>query len=256
VLLSFCVVNTEDRGRLLACLDAIEATAPSDVPYEVIVLDNASRDGSVEAVEALDRDIRVIALERRTGKAENDSTLLRSARGRYCLLLNEDSELQEDAPRQLLDALEADPRAAVAGCQLLDTSGRPEASAWRLPGLDTALAGALMLHRLYTVQSGGTEVREVGWAQSSAMLVRREAAEQVGHLDPDFFVYSDETDFCKRLRDAGWRILHVPTARAYHHDSSRPTPPAPPGASSSSTATATCTCESTTRLRPQPSPGC
>jgi GT2 family glycosyltransferase len=62
------------------------------------------------------------------------------------------------------------------------------------------------------------DVREVGWAQSSAMLVRREAAEQVDWLDGDFFVYSDETDFCKRLRDAGWRILFVPGARAIHHD--------------------------------------
>ena len=61
-------------------------------------------------------------------------------------------------------------------------------------------------------------MREVGWVQSSAMLVRRDAAEQVGWLDGDFFVYSDETDFCKRLRDAGWRILFVPGARAVHHD--------------------------------------
>ncbi len=59
---------------------------------------------------------------------------------------------------------------------------------------------------------------EVGWAQSSAMLVRRSAAEEIGYLDPEFFVYSDETDFCKRLHDAGWRILHVPEAVAVHHD--------------------------------------
>ena len=61
-------------------------------------------------------------------------------------------------------------------------------------------------------------MRQVGWAQSSALLVRRQAAEEVGFLDQDFFVYSDETDFCKRLGDAGWRILFVPTARALHHD--------------------------------------
>jgi hypothetical protein len=81
----------------------------------------------------------------------------------------------------------------------------------------TALAGALFLHGWLTVQSKGTEARPVGWAQSSAMLVRREAAEAVGWLDPDFFVYSDETDFCKRLGDAGWRILWVPAAEAVHH---------------------------------------
>ena len=68
------------------------------------------------------------------------------------------------------------------------------------------------------MQSRGSSVREVGWVQSSAMLVRREAAAAVGWLDPDFFVYSDETDFCRRLHDAGWRVLFVPGARALHHD--------------------------------------
>ena len=68
------------------------------------------------------------------------------------------------------------------------------------------------------MQSNGSEVREVGWVQSSAVLVRRAAAEQVGWLDSDFFVYSDETDFCRRLGDAGWRILFVPHAQAVHHD--------------------------------------
>ena len=84
--------------------------------------------------------------------------------------------------------------------------------------MGTALIGALFLHRWLTLQSRGNSTREVGWTQSSAMLVRREAAEQVGWLDPDFFVYSDETDFCKRLHDAGWRMLWVPAARAIHHD--------------------------------------
>jgi hypothetical protein len=84
--------------------------------------------------------------------------------------------------------------------------------------VETALAGALFLHRRATVESGGTGTRPVGWVQSSAMMVRREAAREVGWLDPDFFVYSDETDFCKRLGDAGWRILYVPAARAVHHD--------------------------------------
>ena len=163
-------------------------------------------------------DARLIALDRRSGKAENDSTLLREAQGRYCLLLNEDSELREGAARALVDALEADPGAAVAGAQLLTSEGEPTACAWRLPNAGWALAAAVFMHDRYAVQSRGDQVREVGWTQSSAMLVRREAAEGVGWLDPDFFVYSDETDFCKRLHDEGWRILFVPGARAVHHD--------------------------------------
>jgi GT2 family glycosyltransferase len=216
MLLSYCVVNTNGRDFLAACLDAVERTHPPELEHELLVLDNASDDGSVEVVAG--RPLRLIALDRRTGKAENDSTLLGEARGRYCLLLNEDSELQAGAVAAMLEALEADSRAAVAGAQLLTSEGAPKACAWRLPGVRWALAGALFLQNRYAVQSRGDRVREVGWTQSSAMLVRREAAEQVGFLDPAFFVYSDETDFCKRLRDAGWRILYVPGARAIHHD--------------------------------------
>ncbi|MEA2397615.1 MAG: hypothetical protein QOK25_1171, partial [Thermoleophilaceae bacterium] len=215
MLISYCVVNTNGRELLLRCLDAIDRTHPPELRREVLVLDNASDDGSAEAVRARDGDdLRLIELDRRTGKAENDSTLLRAARGRYALLLNEDAELQPGATAALVDALERDPRAGAAAAQLLDPDGRPQPTAWRLPGVGTALVGALFLHRWLTVQGAGV----VGWAQSSAMLVRRAAAEDVGFLDPQFFVYSDETDFCKRLGDAGWHTLLVPAARAIHRE--------------------------------------
>jgi hypothetical protein len=218
VLLSYCVVNTNGREFLLACLEAIERTAPPDIEHEVLVLDNASDDGSADAVEALGRDIRLITLDRRAGKAANDSRLIEESRGEFCLLLNEDSELQAGAVPALLGALRSDRRAAAAGAQLISPDGRPVPCAWRLPSTGTAVAGALFLHRSLTVESGGEGTRPVGWVQSSAMLVRREAALEIGGFDPGFFVYSDETDFCKRLSDAGWRILYVAGARAIHHD--------------------------------------
>jgi GT2 family glycosyltransferase len=182
------------------------------------VLDNASEDGSAAAAREAFPAARVIALERRTGKADNDSRLLQEARGELCLLLNEDTELREGATRALLDALEGDPRAAAAGAQLLTSDGEPTACAWRLPNAGWALAGAVFMHDSYAVQSRGHDVRRVGWVQSSAMMVRRAAAEEIGWFDTDFFVYSDETDFCKRLHDAGWRVLFVPQAQAVHHD--------------------------------------
>ncbi len=257
-LLSYCVVNTNGREDLTACLDAIERTHPAGVEREVLVLDNASTDGSAAAVrqwaEGVDaaggsagapkNGVRLIALERRAGKAENDSTLMKEAKGRYCLLLNEDSELRPGAVEALMAALDADPRAAAAGAQLLDSDGNPVPCAWRFPGVGAALAGALFLHRWLTVQSRGggglaTDVigsgsssatgdgrpsaaggapKRVDWAQSSALMVRREAAVGVDYLDPDFFVYYDECDFCKRLGDAGWHTLFVPSAEAIHHD--------------------------------------
>ncbi len=234
--LSYCVVNTSQRELLLRGLDAI-ARERATLPFatELLVLDNGSRDGSVEAARAhpaIDRPARghaqggeLIAIHERRGKGLNDSELLRRARGRYALLLNEDSELLPGATLALYAALEQHPRAACAGAKLLrpdDTrsaaEGDGQACAWRFPTPLSALAGALCLHRLYTVQSKGERTREVDWCQSAALLVRREAAAQVDYLDPDFFVYSDEVDFARRLRDGGWRSLYVPSAVAIHHE--------------------------------------
>jgi len=218
VLVSYCVVNTNGRELLLRCLDAIERTTPPDLEHEILVLDNASDDGSAEAVRQLGREIRLIELDRREGKAANDSRLLQEARGEFGLLLNEDSELRPAAVAALLGALQSDRNAAVAGAQLLAPDGGEVPCAWRLPSAETVLAGALFMHRRVTVESGGEGIRPVGWVQSSAMMVRRYAAEQVGWFDRDFFVYSDETDFCKRLWDARWKVLYVPSARAVHDD--------------------------------------
>jgi len=218
--LSYCVVNTNGRDLLLECLRSIRRTDPEDTDSEILVLDNASDDGSAEAVEAEFPEVRVIRRDRRAGLAENNTLILREARGRLCLLLNEDSELMDGAVTELLAALRDDPEAAVAGAQLLDPDGNPIPCAWRFPGLGTAAAQALLLHRRLVTQSHGGDgpPREVGWIQSCTMLVRGDAAESVAYLDPDFFVYSEEVDFQKRMHDAGWRILHVPRARAIHHE--------------------------------------
>jgi GT2 family glycosyltransferase len=219
VELSFCVVNTSQRELLLRGLDAI-ARERRALPFasEVLVLDNGSRDGSAQAAREHPAVDEVIAREQRRGKALNDSELLRRAGGRYALLLNEDSELRPGAVVALHAALQSHPTAACAGARLLRPGGGAQPCAWRFPTPLTALAGALFLHRLYTVQSRGEHTRKVDWCQSSALLVRRAAAEQVGYLDGAFFVYSDEVDFARRLRDAGWHSLYVPAAQAVHHE--------------------------------------
>jgi N-acetylglucosaminyl-diphospho-decaprenol L-rhamnosyltransferase len=219
VELTFCVVNTSQRELLLRGLDAV-GRERQGLPFatEVLVLDNGSRDGSAQAAEAHPAADRVIALTQRRGKALNDSELMQRAKGRYALLLNEDSELMEGATLALYEALQANPEAACAGAALRRPGGLNQPSAWRFPTGFTALAGALFLHRLFVVQSKGDEVREVDWCQSAALLVRKTAARQIGYMDGDFFVYSDEVDFARRLRDVGWRSLYVPTAVAIHHE--------------------------------------
>ncbi len=219
VEVTYCVVNTQQRELLVRGLDAI-ARERELLPFaaEVLVLDNASTDGSAGAARRHPAVDEVIAVEQRRGKAENDTALLQRARGRYALLLNEDSELLPGATAALRDALDASPRAGAAGARLLRPDGRVQPSAWRFPGPSTALAAALFIHGWTTVQSRGEQTRPVDWAQSAALLVRVQAAREIGWLDPRFFVYSDEVDFCKRLSDAGWQTLYVPGAVAVHHE--------------------------------------
>jgi len=216
--ISICIVSTDAREDLLRCLDSVFRHPPG-VPFEVLVLDNASPDGSAAAVrERFGDSVELIALDRRRGKAENDSELMARSGGRWLLLLNEDSELTPGAANTLRARLSAAPRAGVAGARIVDPNGAQQPSAWRLPGVRSALAGALFLHNRLTVQSTGDEVREVGWVQSAGMMVRRDAFEEVGAMDPDFFVYSDEVDWQKRARDAGWSVLYVPESTIVHRE--------------------------------------
>jgi GT2 family glycosyltransferase len=224
--LSYCVVSTDQRQLLRYCLDAI-ARERATVPFatEVVVLDNASRDGSADAARAHPATSEVIASTERRGRGENHTELLRRARGRLCLLLNEDNELEPGATVALHEALSADGEAAAAAATLVDPDGTPRPSAWRFPGVWTALLGTAGLHASRVVQSHGTRVRQVDWAPPAALLVRREAAASVGWFDSGFYLAADGADFAHRLAERGWHVLYVPDARAVHH-----TVPEPPEA--------------------------
>lgn len=215
--LSYCIVNTNGGELLGRCLDAIEQHSPAGVHFETLVLDNASDDGSPELARGREH-VRLIELDRRTGKAANDSQLLREARGKYSLLLNEDSEITEGAVATLIAALDGSPDASAAGALLMNGDGVDQPCAWRFTSIATALAGVFWLHRIFTVQSKGGTVRQVDWAQSAALLLRTERANAIGNLDEDFFVYGDEVDLCKRLHDDGGHTLFVPSARVYHRE--------------------------------------
>src|SRR3954454_12449422 len=192
VELSFCVVNTEQRELLVRCLDAVAAERYAQpFPCEVVVLDNASRDGSAGAARHHPTTDAVIVNEDRRGKGENDTALLRRATGRYCLLLNEDSELRPGAVAALHGALTDHPEAGAAGAMLVRPDGGQQASVWRFPAPPTALIGALFLHRGPTVQSWGTETREVSGRPAARIRVSRASPSEIGWFDPAFFVYSD-----------------------------------------------------------------
>ena len=248
--LSYCVVNTNGREYLLACLDAIERTHPAGLEREILVLDNASEDGSAEAVRALGRRDpadRARAADRQGARTTRPCCARR--KGAYCLLLNEDSELRPGAAAALLDGARGRPAARRRRGRSCSTpTAEPVPCAWRFPGVGTALAGALFLHRL----ADRAEPRRsrpgasTGRSRARCWCAARRPSE-VGYLDPDFFVYYDECDFCQAASPtpAGTRST-CPAPRRSTTTSSRPTSPRASPGSSNSTATATSTCASTT----------
>jgi N-acetylglucosaminyl-diphospho-decaprenol L-rhamnosyltransferase len=204
VELSYCVINTDQRQLLRYCLDAIaRERATVEFETEALVLDNASTDGSAKAARSHPVTTAVLAQPQRRSAAENGSELLRRAGGRFCLLLDEDSELEPGATAALHSALAATDDAGAAGATLVRPDGGQQPSAWRFPGRVLGHA---------RVQSRGRRVRDVGWVYATAMIVRREAAADVGWLEPG------PMEFCRRLHEAGWRVLYVPDARAVAHE--------------------------------------
>jgi len=212
--ISVSLVNTSSRELLLACLESLRG-----VDAEVVVLDNASEDGSAEAVRERFPDVRLIEQRHRAGFGANHNTVIRATTGRYVYVLNEDTTSADWGFDRMVAHLDANPRVAALAPRLEYPDGRLQNSAWRFPTPAVAALGLLTLSRAGVVLSGGRETRDVDWAMAAALLVRREALDDVGLFDEDFFIYSEETDLCLRLRRAGWRTQYFPSVTVVHHES-------------------------------------
>ena len=212
--LSISLVNTNSRELLLACLESLRA-----VDAEIVVLDNASEDGSADAVRTKFPDVRLIEQRHRAGFGANHNTVIRATTGRYVFILNEDTTSDDWGFERMVAHLDANPRVAALGPRLVYPDGRVQSSAWRFPSPATAALGLLTLGRAGVLQSGGGETRDVDWAMAAALLVRREALDEVGIFDEGIFIYSEETDLCRRLRNAGWRTQFFPEVTVVHHES-------------------------------------
>ena len=212
--LSVSIVNTGSRELLLACLESL-----SGANAEVVVLDNASEDGSVTAVRERFPEVRVIPQEFRAGFAANHNTVIRVTRGRYVYVLNEDTTAGDWAFERLVAYLDQHPRVAAVGPRLVYPDGRQQDSAWRFPTPLVSALGLATLGRRGVKQSRGSEPREVDWVTGAALLLRREALVQVGLFDEEFFLYSEEVDLQFRLRQAGWAVHYFPEATVIHRES-------------------------------------
>ncbi|HEY7792584.1 MAG TPA: glycosyltransferase family 2 protein [Gaiellaceae bacterium] len=203
----------------------IEQSLASVREVETVVVDNGSTDGTVDVVRELFPDVTLIEQENR-GLAAGWNVGMAAASGRYFLILNADAWMTEGSLARLVEFADSRPDAAVIGPRLLNTDGTLQRSVrgvptlWRLATeyffLRKLAPGSRLLNAFYAGGFDHDQVRDVEVVMGACMLVRRAAVDQVGGLDEAFFLFSEETDWCRRFTDAGWTVVFFPGAECVH----------------------------------------
>ena len=222
--LDICIVSWRVRDLLRACLRSVVGSPEA---ADIIVVDNASADGTVEMLRADFPTVRLIANEENRSFAAGNNQAIRAARSPFLLLLTPDTEVQPGALRALLHVFAEEPRAGAAAAQLILPDGSIQRSCRSFPEPIPILYDALGFARLFPrSQTFGRyrmsywdydTRREVDQPMASALALRRGALDEVGLFDEGFPLYFNDVDLCYRLRQAGWRVIFEPTARVRHH---------------------------------------
>jgi GT2 family glycosyltransferase len=213
---SVLILSWNGETYLPDCLNAV--MAQSHAPHEVILVDNASTDGSVELVAANFPQVRIICNDENLGFAGGMNAGLKEATGDIAVLLNQDTVVREDWLAELVKAMETDKHIGIAGCKILYPDGQTIQHAGGY--LEYPLG--LSHHYGYGELDQGQwdEQREVEYVTGAAMAIQLEVLERIGYLDDDFFpAYFEDADLCLRARQAGYKVVYVPTAALLHHES-------------------------------------
>jgi hypothetical protein len=222
---SIIIVNWNTREVVQGCLTSIyEQTR--DIDYEVIVVDNASTDGSAEMVKKNFPRVILIENSENRGFAAANNQGIAIAKGRYMLLLNSDTVVLDNAIAKIVSFADDNPDAAVMGCRVLNTDMTLQPTCFMFPSILNMLLSTSYLYKLFRKSKffgrermawwGRNDVREVDVVTGCFMLVRRESIEQVGLMDERFFMYAEETDWCYRFKKAGYKIIFAPHAEIIH----------------------------------------
>ena len=224
--LSIVIVSWNTRDLLLECLASLEREVLSRrdagrIATETIVVDNGSVDGTADALCARFPWAQLIRLPRNVGFAAGNNAGLQKASGRHAVLLNSDTVVLPDALERCVRYLDAHPDVGVAGPQLLDPDGTRQNSVHNFPSLVTeivpkALLEILLPRRYPSKRYEHREPIDVEAVLGACLFVRREVLERVGPMPEEYFFFLEETDWCWRIREAGWRVVHLPDARVIH----------------------------------------
>ncbi len=224
--LSVIVVSWNVSDLLATCLQSI-LDSPFAASTEIIVVDSGSADGTAAMLTQRFPTVRVLRQSDNVGFTRGNNLGLREARGRLLLLLNPDTKIRGDALGQMARYLDANPTVGIVGPRTLNADGSTQSTRRRFPTLRLALvestwlqpyAPKTLLNLYYCAdQPDDTATHEVDWVQGSALMARREVYTQIGGLDEGYVMYSDELDWCRRAKDAGWRVVYVGEAEIIHY---------------------------------------
>lgn len=224
-LVSALVVSYNVKDLLLESLEALMSA--SEVPLEVIVVDNASADGSADAVGQRYPDVRLLRLPKNVGYGRANNQGLPSCRGRFILLLNPDVLLTPGSLAKLTDFMLVRPDVGAVGPRLkrpdgsLDLAARrafptPATAFYRFVGLSRLFPRSRRFNRYNLGFNPEDTTQEIDSGTAACLLVRRAAIDRVGFFDPDYFMYGEDLDLCYRLKTAGWKVYYLPGAEAIH----------------------------------------
>jgi GT2 family glycosyltransferase len=226
--LSIIIVNYNSGDELIACLQSLVDTKENTV-FEVIVVDNGSSDDSIDRAEKTFTDFTFIRAGENLGFAKANNLGLKGATGRHAMLLNPDTEVMPGALSKLMKALDLQTDWGIVGPTMVGSNGRPYRSARRFPTPFGLFCETTKLNRMfpYSAKFNGyiygdrplVSLDEVDQIEGSALIIRGEAREKVGNLDESFFIFFEEVDWCRRVRDAGYEIHVERDAVVRHHRS-------------------------------------
>jgi len=225
--LSVIIVNWNAASYLPAALDTLYA-ARGHLDMEVLLVDNASSDNSLELVRSRYPQVIILANEHNLGFAAGNNQGIRQARGRYILLLNPDTEIPPDTLTQFIAFMDANPEVGVAGPRLQGSGGKVQGGAAGYdPSFVTIFNFATFLYHLWPRQFPSLwlprslyqqqDPIEVDWVSGASMMLRREALAQAGLMNERYFMYSEDVELCRRVRGAGWSVVCLPNIHVTHH---------------------------------------
>ena len=232
--LSIIIVSFNTKELLRNCIESVIKNTEK-VKYEIIVVDNASKDGSTELVNGFSKINRFKLIENKTnmgfGHANNQG--MKECSGKYILLLNSDTLIKNNAIEKMISWMELNPKVGVASCALLNNDGSIQGTGGYFPSLirvfswmtiqDIPFIDNLIkpFHpmRSKSFRKGDAffkEEKELDWVTGAFFLIRRKVIDKVGYFDEDYFMYTEEVDYCYRIKMAGWKIYYVPTPSVIH----------------------------------------